>query len=278
MPSELFVLPQGPNEMDLAWLPDGKTILAMIRLDGGDGPKTHPYVNYHRSVSTDRGKSWSALTAVDAGCARPRLLQLGTTMLLSGGRRRNENTSDVILWAATDGTGEVWAAHSLSAAHNAGQTDPALRYDAKVNSSSYSPRETNSYTSLVALSAKTALVVYDMILHRHVNTTELSTECVSWPIPANHTKAVSTQYPRQLSTWVCLALRDCLWSQGCEAGGDALHDGGTYHYNTGRGTGESVCAKQPHPGKSCRDGCDCCRTQPGMIELESYTFAMEVSL
>jgi hypothetical protein len=35
---------EGPNEMDLAWLPDGKTILAMIRLDGGDGPISHPYV------------------------------------------------------------------------------------------------------------------------------------------------------------------------------------------------------------------------------------------
>jgi hypothetical protein len=211
-------------------------------------------VNYHRSVSTDHGKTWSKLTAVDAGCARPRLLQVGSTMLLSGGRHRNDNTSDVILWTATDGTGESWTAHSLSAAHNAGQVDPSLRYNGLVNSTTYSPRETNSYTSLVALSATKALVIYDMIRHRRVNTTELRTDCVSWPIPTNHTKA------------------------GCEVGGDALHDGGTYHYNTGRGTDASVCAKQPHPAASCRSGCDCCRTGPDTMQLDSYTFAMEVSL
>ena len=247
---------EGPNEMDLAWLPDRKTILAMIRLDGGDGPKTHPYVNYHRSVSSDRGATWSKLTAVDAGCARPRLLQLGPTMLLSGGRHRNENTSDVILWTATDGAGELWQAHSLSAAHNAGilPQDSDLRYDANVNSTTFSPRETNSYTSLVALSDSTALVTYDMILHRRVNTTEVSTECVTWPIPGNQTKV------------------------GCEAGGAALHDGGTYHYNTGRGTAKSVCAAQPHPSKVCRDECWCCRTSRDKMVTTTHTFAMKVSV
>jgi hypothetical protein len=107
-----------------------------------------------------------------------------------------------------------------------------------------------------------------MILHRRVNTSELHTECVSWPIPTNHTKA------------------------GCEVGGNALHDGGTYHYNTGRGTDASVCAKQPHPNnqktcrglKTCRGHgvcaicCECCRTGADTMQLNSYTFAMEVSL
>ena len=240
--------------MDLAWLPGDTTIIAAIRLDGGDGPISHPYVDYHRSVSTDRGASWSkAAPMKGAGCARPRLLQLGSTMLLSGGRMRNRNTSDVLMWSSTDGEGETWTAHSISAAHNAGMMDPALRYDAKVNSTNYSPRETNSYTSLVALNSTSAVVMYDMILNKRANTSKLSTHCVNWPIAGNETKA------------------------GCEGGGDALHDGGTYHFNTGRGTAKSVCASQPHPDQGCKSGCSCCRTASDTTVQEPHTFAMVVT-
>jgi hypothetical protein len=243
---------EGPNEMDLAWLPGDTTIIAVLRLDGGDGPKTHPYVDYHRSVSTDRGSSWTKAAPIGAGCARPRLLQLGGTMLLSGGRMRNMNTSDVILWSSTD-NGETWAVHSISAAHNVGMVDPALRYDAKVNSTTYGPRETNSYTSLVALNSTSAVVTYDMILTKKTNTSKLSTHCVGWPIADNETKA------------------------GCEEGGDALHDGGTYHYNTGRGTARSVCARLPGADKNCKAGCECCRTASDKTALEPHTFAMAVT-
>lgn len=55
--------------------------------------------------------------------------------------------------------------------------------------------------------------------------------CVYWPLgPGNQTKA------------------------GCEAGGDARHDGGSYHWNTGRGTPTAVCGEKL--------GCDCCRIGP----------------
>ena len=54
--------------------------------------------------------------------------------------------------------------------------------------------------------------------------------CVGFPIPGNATAA------------------------GCEAGGDAKHDGGTYHYNTGRGTPEAACGEDAN--------CACCRTGP----------------
>jgi len=54
--------------------------------------------------------------------------------------------------------------------------------------------------------------------------------CVWWPLgPGNETKA------------------------GCEAGGDAKHDGGTYHWNTGRGTPSAVCGQL---------SCQCCRKGP----------------
>jgi sialidase-1 len=56
-----------------------------------------------------------------------------------------------------------------------------------------------------------------------------ATCCVWWPLPGNQTK------------------------DGCEAGGDAKHDGGAYHWNTGRGTPQAVCGKL---------NCQCCRTGP----------------
>jgi len=78
----------GPNEMDLAWLPDNNRIIAMIRnCAGAVGGCSQ---NYVRSVSSDRGATWSKPAFVpNVGSARPRLLRLGSTMILSGGRMWN---------------------------------------------------------------------------------------------------------------------------------------------------------------------------------------------
>ena len=54
--------------------------------------------------------------------------------------------------------------------------------------------------------------------------------CVSYPIPGNNTPA------------------------GCDGGTAYKHDGGTYHYNTDRGTPTAAC------GQAAR--CACCRTGP----------------
>jgi hypothetical protein len=89
---------EGPNEHDMALLADGTTLLAVVRLDGGDGglkPPLQPfhYLNYHQTISTDSGRSWSTLAPINAGCARPRLLLLGSSIILAGGRHRtNMNT------------------------------------------------------------------------------------------------------------------------------------------------------------------------------------------
>ena len=155
---------EGPNEMDLVRLDDGG-ILAVVRLDGGDGPATHPYVNYFQTVSRDGGRTWSKLERTSAGCARPRLLRLGSTLILSGGRQRNSNTSDILLWTArvSGAALPVWGnVHSISFEHNRRMPNATLRFDANVNSTSYSPRETNSYTSLVRINASRGLITYDM--------------------------------------------------------------------------------------------------------------------
>ena len=54
--------------------------------------------------------------------------------------------------------------------------------------------------------------------------------CVPWPIAGNETAA------------------------GCEAGGAAKHDGGTYRWNADRGRHAAVCGEQAD--------CDCCRIGP----------------
>jgi hypothetical protein len=63
---------EGPNEHDMALLADGETLLAVVRFDGGDGglkPPLQPahYLNYHQTISTDFGQSWSKLIPIDAG-------------------------------------------------------------------------------------------------------------------------------------------------------------------------------------------------------------------
>ena len=164
---------EGPNEHDMTVLPDGKTLLAVVRLDGGDGGRKPPlepyyYLPYHRCLSTDWGKTWSRLTPIpNTGCARPRLLTVGWKVLLTGGRFRvYHNTSDVLLWVSYDGVGEEWTPYSLSYHHNLGATErrDIVPFDWKVNASNTSnlgPRETNGYTSIVQLNSSSAIVFYD---------------------------------------------------------------------------------------------------------------------
>ncbi len=157
---------EGPNEMDLETASDGTTILAVMRFDAGDGPVSHPYVYYRKSVSRDSGRTWSAPEEmVGCGCARPRLLRMGTALVLTGGRMRNENTSDILMWVDATGTGDgPWARTSITFWHNRLVANASLQFDARVNSTTFSPRETNSYTSLVRLDGAGArgLVTYDM--------------------------------------------------------------------------------------------------------------------
>jgi len=92
---------EGPGaEHDCALLGDNSTILCVMRIDAGDGPETHPYRFYQQVTSTSEGRTWSAPEEMPGlGCARPRLLVLGDTVLLSGGRRRLPpfHTTDVDL-------------------------------------------------------------------------------------------------------------------------------------------------------------------------------------
>ena len=57
---------EGPNENDLALMPDGR-ILCVLRLDAGDGVRSKPYRPYVHSTSSDGGRTWSAAVPLGEG-------------------------------------------------------------------------------------------------------------------------------------------------------------------------------------------------------------------
>ena len=54
-----LAVPQGPNENDCTTLKDGKTILTVIRKDGGDGVPHHKHVPYFFATSKDEAATWT---------------------------------------------------------------------------------------------------------------------------------------------------------------------------------------------------------------------------
>jgi hypothetical protein len=259
--------------MDLAYLPDNKRIIAMIRNCAGavDGCSQ----NYIRSVSSDRGATWSAPAFVpNVGSARPRLLQLGSTMILSGGRMWNggdmidhvnlrNGSNDNILWAATDGEGLEWTPHAISYYHNIGEPDPGLRFTGGVNSSLYrgdmTPGqrhldfETHAYTSLVQLTNKSGLILYQYTGKTVVNETR---QCDEQPI----------MYLFQKKVWG----HNLTAQEACVAANQSKNIGRTFYWNAARGTAADSCGHRP---------CSCCWTgrsvaRPG----KNGTFAMKFSV
>jgi len=55
---------EGPNENSLSLAADGRTVVCVMRLDGGDGLRwgDHRTKNYHLARSTSGGRSWSKAT------------------------------------------------------------------------------------------------------------------------------------------------------------------------------------------------------------------------
>jgi hypothetical protein len=95
------------------------------------------------------------------GAARPRLLRLGGSLLLSGGRTWKKNR-DSLVWLNAAGDGLAWVPHSISYWHNLLAPNGTKKYDpVGTNGSDHWPRESNSYTSLVATGPTTAFVTYN---------------------------------------------------------------------------------------------------------------------
>jgi hypothetical protein len=150
---------EGPNENTLALLANG-TLLCVMRLDAGDAGRYHRYA---ASFSSDgKAQTWSVATMLNGvGAARPRLLRLGTSLLLSGGRTWKKNR-DTVVWLNAAGDGELWQPHSISYWHNTlVSSNSTPKFDpAATNASDHWPRESNSYTSLVQTGPSSAFVTY----------------------------------------------------------------------------------------------------------------------
>jgi hypothetical protein len=149
---------EGPNEHALALLADGVTVAAVVRLDAGDGPASHPYKPYALATSADGGRSWTARGALaGAGCARPRLLAAAAAgpLLLSGGRWQVPGGADggwdPRLWVDAAGDARAFTqTFSVSFWHNALARNASWRFSAAVNDS-HAPRQSQAYTSLLEL-------------------------------------------------------------------------------------------------------------------------------
>ena len=260
----------GPNEMDLAWLPDNKRIIAMMRVCAGAVDMCSQ--NYARSVSSDRGATWSTPVFVpNTGSARPRLLQLGSAMILGGGRMWNggdmrdhvnivNGTNDNMLWVATDGEGLEWTPFSISYYHNMGEPDVGLHFTQGVNSSLFrgdltlgqrhTDYETHAYVSLVQLTRSTGLIVYQYTGKTVVNETR---QCDEAPI--------QDFFERHMWGGNVTGEAECV------AANNTRNIGRTFYWNAARGTPADSCGGQ---------ACDCCWMGRSIAEpFKNGTFAME---
>jgi hypothetical protein len=168
--THMSVSMEGPNEHDLVRLPNGRLVIVM-RFDGGDGHDacvancTAEWKPYYWSTSDDDAKTWSTAVPMEGtGSARPRLLLVGSTLLLSGGRMRYKTadgvgpSTDNDLWAAdatavaTGSTPPAWTTYAMSYWHNHlydGSEGLPGRYTARVNSTATNKPETRSYGALL---------------------------------------------------------------------------------------------------------------------------------
>ena len=176
----------GASEHDVVELPGPDHRLMVVwRMGAGDGCGKEQfnasaclaiggYMPYFKAYSKNEGASWTVpepISNVDPpGCARPWLITMGDTVLLSGGRQRFANTTDVSLWASNN-DGMDWTRYSLSGWHNMlvqKETYGGLpaKFSEHVNSTR-TPRETSSYTSLLRLPGGDggAIVMYDHIFY-----------------------------------------------------------------------------------------------------------------
>jgi len=156
---------EGPSESSLAVLTNG-TLMAVMRVEGQSG-RYSPYIS---KLSYDGGLSWHSLRSFNtggeglpgAGCVRPRLMRVGNSLVMGGGRP-NPLSRDVILWLNSDGDGEDWEAYSVSYHHNELTENPKWLFPEQATNNSRSfPRITPSYTSMVSTGNSSGYILYGM--------------------------------------------------------------------------------------------------------------------
>ena len=165
------------NENDIVTLGDGKAVMSVWRMGAGDGLIWNKslgingsYHFYNHAVSRDGGETWSPEAPLhEMGCAKPELLRVSPPnsfassnqpVVLGGGRLRNLDTSDILLWESSDGMGENWQEYSVSYWHDRLATGNVSRFTKQMNSTK-EPRQSSSYVSLLDAGPGEFVVVYD---------------------------------------------------------------------------------------------------------------------
>lgn len=162
---------EGPNENAMS-LTSAGNLLVVMRMDGNDGVRwgDHTSKNFFSSRSTDMGKTWTKASEIrdlrgkGIGTARPQLLLLGGSLLLTGSRVLSSDDSDYYLWHDSDGTGNSFDAHSLTYHHNELVKDPKKKIGVWCNGTNITGpgQQCGGYTSIVPLDEENALVMYSV--------------------------------------------------------------------------------------------------------------------
>jgi len=158
---------EGPNQNDLVLLSDDQTIMAVMRVDSGEGP-TARYSPLVRSFSSDGGSTWTAAESFGDGFAtgHPRLTRTADGQILLSANQLAPTDRDLLLyWNAGDGRN--WEPRSVSYWHNFLEPDPALRFTPAVNNSPALPRhgEITGLTSLIRTDAQAGVLSYSRTLN-----------------------------------------------------------------------------------------------------------------
>lgn len=161
----------GPNEHDCTLLSTGDVICVFRTASGYErGGGGTPF---YMAKSSDGGKSWSkpvALMDLDGnamGCARPHLLQLGSSTLLVGGRTMmgRDYNDGFGVWLSED-AGKTWSHADVSYHHNAkANINNVPLVPAAVNTTKGTITKgwmgTSGYAGLVRVGEMSAFLLYD---------------------------------------------------------------------------------------------------------------------
>ena len=153
---------EGPTENDVVLMGDGKTIMVIFRIDGGDGaPKPSPHVPYLFAKSTDQGATWKYEQAPPSMlAARPRAVRLGNGAVAVAGGRPALN-----LWVSPSGgmaSDGDWETYDIPTLHNEMIGDDSLKFcPAFCNATlDLGWEQSSCYTQVGALDVDTGLVCY----------------------------------------------------------------------------------------------------------------------
>ena len=151
---------EGPNEPAVSLLADSKTLLAIMRRDGGDGWPHHSHRPYIKTFSSDNGLTWRdpVSMAPTVLSARPMLQRVSlsshtraaSALVMTGGR------PGLNVWINWAGDGDEWVTFNLADIHNRHVTEHQGGHkfcDEYVHGAAYryNTSQSSAYNSVVAL-------------------------------------------------------------------------------------------------------------------------------